>query len=420
MRTEILDNGLRVLLDPRPNSPVTGIAVHYDVGFRSEPEGRTGFAHLFEHLMFQGSENVARGEHFRHVQASGGTANAATHHDHTDYHQLVPPGALERVLFLEADRMRALRISAENLRTQVAVVQEEIRLQVTNRPYGGFPWTVLPGVLYDTFPNAHNGYGDLRELERATVAECEAFFAAHYTPANAVLTISGPVDPHHALTLVHRHFGDIPAHPAAPRPRLTEPPPRGERRGEHRDPHAPLPAVALGYRMPDPAADLGDYLAHMVLARLLAGGDDARLRRRLVHDGTVTSVRASCGFFGPLQARDPDTFLLVAHHPPTTDPEAVPSAVDEELDRLAATGPDPRELAHATARAATALCRSYDDPLTRTRHAGAFALLHDTPHLVTDLPTLLPQVTAESVTHAAKALRTAGRAVLTLIPGGGP
>lgn len=417
MRRETLDNGLRVLLDPRPASPVTGVAVHYDVGFRSEPEGRTGFAHLFEHLMFQGSERVARGEHFRHVQAAGGTANASTHHDYTDYHQIVPSAALHRVLFLEADRMRAPRIDARNLRTQVAVVQEEVRLQVTNRPYGGFPWTVLPAVLYDTFPNAHNGYGDLRELERATVAECEAFFASHYAPGNAILTLSGPLDPGRALDLVHRHFGDIPARPVAPRPRLAEPSSPGERRGEHHDPHAPLPATALGHRMPDPATGLGAYLAHMVLARLLTAGGDACPRHRLLSDGTATALHAGCGFFGPLQARDPDTFLLVAHHSPTTRTEDLLEAVDTALDRLAATGPRPRELSRATAHCSAALCRSYDDPLTRTRHAGAFDLLHGRADLVDALPALLSDVTAESIALAAASLRAAGRAVLSLTPG---
>ncbi|MGV9880682.1 M16 family metallopeptidase [Streptomyces sp. NPDC003006] len=154
MRRLTLDNGLRVVLDPRPMAPAVGMAVHYAVGFRNEPEGRSGFAHLFEHLMFQGSQNVGSSEHFRHVQTAGGTSGASTHQDYTDFYQVCPTSALERMLFLEADRMASLWLTQRNLRTQLSVVKEEVRANVTNRAYGGFPWTVLPAVLYGTFPNA--------------------------------------------------------------------------------------------------------------------------------------------------------------------------------------------------------------------------------------------------------------------------
>jgi len=166
-----LANGLRVVLAPDRTVPVVGVSVHYDVGFRSEPENRTGFAHLFEHLMFQGSESLEKLAHFRHVQSSGGTFNGSTHPDYTDYFEILPSAAMERALFLEADRMRAPRITEENLRNQVDVVKEEIRLNVLNRPYGGFPWIKLPAALYQTFPNAHNGYGDFTELEQASLRE---------------------------------------------------------------------------------------------------------------------------------------------------------------------------------------------------------------------------------------------------------
>ena len=160
-----LDNGLRVVLTPDRSAPVIGVAVVYDVGIRSEPEGRTGFAHLFEHLMFQGSENLEKLAHFRHVQGAGGTFNGSTHLDYTDYFEALPANALERALFLEADRMRGPRLTEENLRNQVDVVKEEIRVNVLNRPYGGFPWLTLPPVMFDTFPNAHDGYGSFDDLE---------------------------------------------------------------------------------------------------------------------------------------------------------------------------------------------------------------------------------------------------------------
>ena len=147
-----LPNGLRVVLAPDRSAPVVGVAVVYDVGIRSEPEGRTGFAHLFEHLMFQGSENLEKLAHFRHVQGAGGTFNGSTHLDYTDYFEMLPSNALERALFLEADRMRGPRLTEENLRNQVDVVKEEIRVNVLNRPYGGFPWLKLPPVMFDDVP----------------------------------------------------------------------------------------------------------------------------------------------------------------------------------------------------------------------------------------------------------------------------
>src|SRR5690606_3163894 len=197
-----LDNGLRVVLAPDRSAPVVGVSVHYDVGFRSEPEGRTGFAHLFEHLMFQGSESLEKLAHFRHVQGSGGSFNGSTHPDYTDYFEVLPSAALERALFLEADRMRAPKLTQENLANQIDVVKEEIRLNVLNRPYGGFPWILLPPVLYDTFPNAHNGYGDFTDLEQATLDDCAAFFDTYYAPANAVLTVAGDIEVDHARELI--------------------------------------------------------------------------------------------------------------------------------------------------------------------------------------------------------------------------
>src|ERR687893_2804802 len=157
---ETLPNGLRVVLTPDRSAPVVAVGVHYDVGFRSEPKGRTGFAHLFEHLMFQGSESLEKLAHFRHVQGSGGVFNGSTHQDYTDYFEVLPAAALERALFLEADRLRAPKLTIENLRNQVDVVKEEIRLNVLNRPYGGLAWITLPPVLFETFPHAHKGYGD--------------------------------------------------------------------------------------------------------------------------------------------------------------------------------------------------------------------------------------------------------------------
>ena len=266
-----------MVLAPDTSSGVVGVAVHYDVGFRSEPEGRTGFAHLFEHLMFQGSESLPKLEHFRLVQSSGGIFNGSTHTDYTDYFEVLPAAALERGLFLEADRMRAPRITAENLANQVDVVSEEIRLNVLNRPYGGFPWIDLPPVLFETFANAHNGYGDFVDLNAATVADCADFFERYYTPANAVLTVCGDFDD----ALVER---------VGPPPFRRRPVPAGARASRVR--RAPPQHRAQGGEDRSVGAGAG---VRGGLAAARSGGRPARLpgsraartgavRRRIVHD----------------------------------------------------------------------------------------------------------------------------------------
>ncbi|SDC98268.1 M16 family metallopeptidase [Actinokineospora iranica] len=414
-----LPNGLRVVLAPDSTSPVVGVSVHYDVGFRSEPEGRTGFAHLFEHLMFQGSESLEKLAHFRHVQSSGGTFNGSTHPDYTDYFEVLPSAALERALFLEADRMRAPKLTEENLRNQIDVVKEEIRLNVLNRPYGGFPWILLPPVLFDTFPNAHNGYGGFEDLEQATVADCAAFFDTYYAPANAVLTVAGDFTVETALALIEKHFGDVPARPRPQRPSFAEPPPAVEIRADHPDPLAPLPAVAIGYRIPDPIDELDSYIAYLVLAGVLTDGDGSRLQQRLVYgDQLVTEVNAGCGMFGPFEARDPDTFTITAMHTPDVDVDTVLSAIDDELDKLASTPPAAAELAKVTARWAASLHKEHDRIVSRTLALGAFELLYGDPSLVYELPDRISAVTPDAVAAAAKALRPDSRAVLTVSPAG--
>jgi predicted Zn-dependent peptidase len=418
-----LPNGLRVVLYSISAVPAVGVSVHYDVGFRSEPRGRSGFAHLFEHLMFQGSESVARTEHFGHVQAAGGTANGSTHQDYTDFYQVVPSAALERVLFLEADRMRAPKLTEDNLRTQVNVVKEEIRLNVMNKPYGGFPWTVLPGLLFRTYPNAHNGYGDFTDLEQATVEECAAFFDRYYAPGNAVLTVAGDIDPGRAAELVHRHFHDVPVRRPPVPVGLSERAPERELRGDHADPHAPMPATAVGYRMPDPNSDLDAYLAHMVLCVVLTGaGESSRLRRRMIHGPSplVTDVSTGCGLFGALEARGPETFLCVATHPRETATDHLLEVLDQELAALATQGPTEEELARATALSSVGMHRKYDMLLARTRALGAQEVLFGKAELVGELPGRLARVSARDLAQAAASLRPDARAVLSLHPAASP
>jgi predicted Zn-dependent peptidase len=398
-----------------------GVAVVYDVGIRSEPQGRTGFAHLFEHLMFQGSANLEKLAHFRHVQGSGGTFNGSTHLDYTDYYEMLPSNALERALFLEADRMRGPRLTEENLRNQVDVVKEEIRVNVLNRPYGGFPWLKLPPVLFETFPNAHDGYGSFDDLEAATVADAAEFFERYYAAGNAVLAVAGDLDVARAAELVERHFGDVPARPAPPRPSFLEPDLADERRQSYVDKLAPLPAFASAWRVPDPIDDFAAYLPFVVLAEVLTDGDASRLVRRLVlKDRLATSVGGYVSFMGEaFDVRDPTAMLLQAHLPPGGSVDRVLAVADEEMDRIAQDGLEPGELDRTVARMSARLLREMDTILNRVLLHAVHEQQRGEPALAHDLPSRLAEVTADQVQAAAATLAPRRRATVEVVPGGG-
>ncbi len=415
-----LPNGLRVVLSPDRSAPVIGVAVVYDVGIRSEPEGRTGFAHLFEHLMFQGSANLEKLAHFRYVQGAGGTFNGSTHLDYTDYFETAPSNALERMLFLEADRMRGPRLTEENLANQIDVVKEEIRVNVLNRPYGGFPWLKLPPVMFDTFPNAHDGYGSFTDLEAATVPDAVEFFDRYYACGNASLSVSGDFDLDHARLLIEKHFGDVPARPAPEWPDFDEPDLTSERRKSYVDSLAPLPAIAAAWRVPNPVTQFAGYLPYVVLAEVLTDGDASRLVERMVlKDRSVTSVGGYLGFMGePFEVRDPTAMLLQAHLPPQGSADKVLATIDEELDRLATDGLAPGELARTQARMATHLLRDTDAVLGRALRMAVLELQRSNPALLNDLPHLIAEVTAEQIREAAAAMRPHRRASIEVVPGG--
>jgi zinc protease len=418
VRRHRLSNGLRIVLAPDRSAPVVAIAVYYDVGWRSEPEGRTGFAHLFEHLMFQGSASLEKLEHPRYVMSSGGIMNGSTRLDYTNYYEVLPSNALERGLFLEADRMRSPRVTEENLANQIAVVKEEIKVNVLNQPYGGFPWILLPPVLFKTFPNAHNGYGGFEDLDSATVADATEFFRRYYAPGNAVLAVGGDMDPDETLAMIEKHFADIPRRRTPPRPNFAEPAPTAERRGEAVDANAPTPAVALGWRVPDPVGDLAGYLPFVVLGDVLVRGDASRLRQRLVHDDhLVTDLSAQVGFLeDPFDVRDPTSLIVTAFHGSEVTTDDVVAAIDEEIERLNRDGLDDGELSRIQARIAASLLTRLDFVLGRTLAMASLEQQRQDPALVAELPALIGLVTAEQVVAAAATLRPDRRARLDLLP----
>lgn len=413
-----LRNGLRVVLAPAPGSAAVAISVHYDVGMRSEPEGRTGFAHLFEHLMFEGSASVPTHEHARLVQGVGGTFNGSTHPDYTEYHEVVPPHALERALFLEADRMRAPSLTEATMLNQIDVVKEEIRVNVLNRPYGGFPWLELPPVLFETFANTHNGYGDFVDLETSNVADAREFFERYYAPGNAVLTIAGDFDLAEARKLVRRHFADIPAREVPARPDFSEPVRTTPASGEVIDLHAPMPATALGWQSPDPIKRLGDYLGAVVLCDVLYDGEASRLHQEIVvRRKLAMSAFAYCGTFGdPFDQRGASTVTVQMHHADAAVRDEAIAAVDEILADLAADGPTEDEVERVTTRMVAELLRELDSTTERALRLGTLELLYGKAELINDLPAKIMAVTAEDVQKAAARLTPSSRAVVALNP----
>jgi len=287
-----LPNGLRVVVSPDRIAPVTTVGVYYNIGFRLEPHGRSGFAHLFEHMMFQGSANAGKMMHIKLINSSGGVLNGSTHHDVTNYYETVPSNALERVLWLEADRMRALKVDDENLRNQRDVVKEEVRVNVLNQPYGGFPWLDMPPVAFRHWPNAHNFYGDFADLDSASLADVQAFFKTYYTPSNAILLMLGDLTPEEGFRLAERYFADIPSGPA---PRLadsSELPQTEERRGTVEEKFGTLPAMAIGYRAPRRLTP--EWYAAGILDQALHSGRAGRVYRRLVLEQQI-AVEADGG-----------------------------------------------------------------------------------------------------------------------------
>jgi zinc protease len=415
-----LDNGLRVVLNPDKSAPVLGVSVVYDVGIRSEPEGRTGFAHLFEHLMFQGSENLEKLAHFRHVQGAGGTFNGSTHFDFTDYYESMPSNALELALFLEADRMRGPRLTEENLRNQVNVVKEEIRVNVLNRPYGGFPWLKLPPVLFDTYPNAHDGYGSFDDLESATVPDAQDFFDKYYAAGNAVLSICGDIDVDRATKLIEKHFGDVPARPAPVLPDFDEPDLTAERRDAYTDARAPLPAVASAWRVPHPITSFEEYLPYVVLAEVLTDGDASRLVQRLIQrDRSATSVSGYIGLMNePFDSRNPTAMLLQYFLPPDGDVDKVLRTAEEECERLVSEGLDEGELARTQARIATHILRESDAVVSRSLRMAVLELQRGDASMINRLATMIGEVTPEQIVAAAAMLRPERRATVEVRMGG--
>jgi predicted Zn-dependent peptidase len=336
-----LENGLRVVASPDRSAPFVTVGVYYQIGFRLEPFGRSGFAHLFEHMMFQGSENAGKMEHIRLINASGGLLNGTTNYDLTNYFESVPSNALERVLWLEADRMRALKVDDENLRNQRDVVKEEVRVNVMNQPYGGFPWLDLPPVAFRNWPNAHNFYGDFVDLDAATLDDVQHFFRTYYAPNNAVLLMMGDFEVQEGFALAKKYFEDIPKAPVPPKADVTEQPQIEERRGEVIEKFGPLPAMAIGYTLPP--RESKDWFAATLMDGVLHGGRAGRVYRELVLEKQI-AIEATGGG-DSIDTNGPTQMVTRIFHRPDVESSDVIAAFDAIIHDLQEKGITEDELA---------------------------------------------------------------------------
>lgn len=342
--TYTLPNGLRVILAPDTTVQVVTVNVWYDVGSRNERAGRTGFAHLFEHMMFQGSAHVGKAEHFQLVERAGGSLNGSTSADRTNYYQTLPSNRLNLGLWLEADRMRSLAVTAENFENQRQAVKEERRLRVDNQPYvGAFQEAIV--AVFDTatcFAYAHIPIGSMADLDAATTADVKEFFDLYYVPNNAILTVSGDFAPAEARALISQYFGGIPRGRQPPPVECDQPFNVGERRLAIPDDKATLPAVAVLYRTP-PAAH-ADTPALELLSSILGGGESSRLNQVLVRE-TRAAVASQALVLG--EQRGPGSLGVVGISNQGVTPDSVERLLSAEVARLGADGVSPAELEKA-------------------------------------------------------------------------
>jgi predicted Zn-dependent peptidase len=411
---ERLPNGLRVIVAEDHLAPVVAVCIWYDVGSKHEVEGKTGFAHLFEHVMFQGSRHVAKTEHMSLVQAAGGTMNGTTWLDRTNYFETMPSHQLELALWLEADRMGTLldALNQGNLDNQREVVKNEKRSSYDNRPYGQWFHKLQAHVFPVSHPYHHPTIGSMEDLDAASLEDVAAFFRTYYAPNNAVLAIAGDVDPAQARAWVERYFGSIPANPAIPPlGDLSLPPSLGGEVREVVEDRVPLARHYFGFRAPrfgDSRSDAMD-----VAAQILAGGKGSRLYRRLVREDRVAQDVAffSLGLIGGASIVAGQATVR-----PGVDLDVVERAFEEELERLGREPVTDDELARARALIETYELEALQRVDERADRLAMYATLLDDPDMINrQLDRYLAVTAADIQAVAAEFLRPDNRVVLTYV-----
>jgi predicted Zn-dependent peptidase len=410
-----LDNGLKVVLSPDHSSPKAVVAVYYGIGFRIEPRNRTGFAHLFEHMMFQGSQNLGKMEFIKLVQSNGGVLNGSTRFDFTNYFEIVPSHTLEMALWAEADRMKGLAINQDNLTNQQGVVKSEVRVNVLNRPYGGFPWLDMPQYANSNWYNAHNFYGDLKDLDAATLEDVQNFFKTYYAPNNAALAVTGDFDSKQTLAWIQKYFGAIPEAKLPPPPDIAEPRQEKEKRASKTDPLAPRPALAFSYHMPP--RDTPEYYAMGVLEEMLVEGKDSLFYQALVQkNGLTGAVNGGINELGNMfDIKGPVLFTVSLFHDKDKSPDQIMKVVDEEIEKVRSAPVDKDTFARAMVKTRSKL---YDDidgffGFGKADLLCSFALFDDDPGKINRIEGEFRKVTPQLLQKTAQEyLRPTNRTVL--------
>jgi predicted Zn-dependent peptidase len=398
-----LPNGLKIVVSEDHSAPTFGVCVSYGIGFRLEPEGRTGFAHLFEHMMFEGTPNAPKGTLDNVIEGGGGNNNGDTRYDFTEYIETAPVSALDPILWIEADRMKTLDFSPANLENQRKVVEEEVRVNVLNQPYGLFFAIDLPGKAFDTYPNSHNFYGDFKDLDAAKIADVEAFYKQYYSPNNAVLAVVGDVNTADVFAQASKYFGSIPARPTPPGAKTGENPQTAERSFTETDKLANVPALAIGYRMP--ARGTRDAIVAAVTGELLHNGQASRLYQALVKEKqTAVSVDGGVNWplGNPFEYNGPTLMTSFIVAPPNANEQAIVAAYDTVIEDLAKNGPSAADLERIRAKMRSDWYDQLEIPITRASALSHAVLFDGNATVVSRVPVEIESVTAEDVQNFAR------------------
>jgi len=412
-----LPNGLRVVLSPDHTAPTVAVAVYYHIGFRIEPRYRTGFAHLFEHMMFQGSQNLGKMEFIKLVQQNGGVLNGSTRFDFTNYFEIVPSNKLETMLWAEADRMRGLAITQDNLTNQQGVVGNEVKVNVINRPYGGFPWLDMPQYANSNWYNAHNFYGDLKDIEAANREDVQKFFHTYYAPNNAALAVVGDFEPAQAKAWVQKYFGEMKPAEVPKEPDLSEPQQEKEKHASKVDPLAKKPALAFAYHMPPRNSQ--DYYAMGLLDQILAEGDDSLLRQELVkRKGYTDSLNAGINMLGNMfNYQGPMLWTVSLFHDNNVTPDQVMQATESVIEQVRTKPVDQATLQRAMVKLRSDLYDNIEQfsGFGRADLLCSFALFDDDPVRINHLEEQFAKITPQSIQKTAQQyLRPENRTVLVV------
>lgn len=419
-----LPNGLKVVMSRDPSVPTATVGVYYGIGFRIEPRNRTGFAHLFEHLMFQGSANAPKGTFDNIIYNSGGVNNGSTRFDYTNYYEVVPSNALETVLWVEADRMRAPAISETVLENQQGVVANEVKVNVLNQPYGGWPWIDMPMLANENWHNAHNFYGELGDLQAATVADAKQFFDSFYRPNNAVLVVAGDIDYAATRAMIERYFSGVPQGAKITLPDISEPRQETEKFKIKTDALAPRPAFTAAWHVPE--RNSPQWFAMGLLDQILVQGQDSRLYQKLVREtGIAGGIQGgiNSGLGNMYNYNGPMLWTVAFVHDPSKGRDEITSALDGVIEDVRARPVSAEELNRARTKLRSALYGIAD---SGTRFGlidllAVGAMWEDDPNWVNKLEAGFNAVTPELLQATAQQyLRPTNRSILLVQPGAAP